>query len=86
MKKVPTVPNLAMKDIEIVLASKQKLYTLNQKELKLLVTKNHIAALVDKNLRKLFVISFKFIISFFLDKKYNVMLHLAVTFQGYQIY
>ena len=85
MKKVPTVPNLAMKDIEIVLASKQKLYTLNQKELKLLVTKNHIAALVDKNLRKLFVISFKFIISFFLDKKYNVMLHLAVTFQGYQI-
>ena len=86
MKKVPTVPNLAMKDIEIVLASKQKLYTLNQKELKLLVTKNHIAALVHKNLRKLFVISFKFIISFFLDKKYNVMLHLAVTFQGYQIY
>ena len=86
MKKVPTVPNLAMKDIEIVLASKQKLYTLNQKELKLLVTKNHIAALVDKNLRKLFVISFKFIISSFLDKKYNVMLHLAVTFQGYQIY
>ena len=75
-----------MKDIEIVLASKQKLYTLNQKELKLLVTKNHIADLVDKNLRKLFVISFKFIISFFLDKKYNVMLHLAVTFQGYQIY
>ena len=86
MKKVPTVPNLAMKDIEIVLASKQKLYTLNQKELKLLVTKNHIAALVNKNLRKLFVISFKFIISFFLDKEHNVVLHLAVTFQGYQIY
>ena len=49
MKKVPTVPNLALKALEIASASKEKLYIRNQKELKLLVIKNHIAALVDKS-------------------------------------
>ena len=40
MKKVPPVPNLALKALEIVSTSKQKLYICNQKGLKLLLTKN----------------------------------------------
>ena len=40
MKKVPIIPNLALKAIETGSASKQKLYFHNKKELKLLVTKN----------------------------------------------
>ena len=40
MKKVPTVPSLAMKVLEIVFASKQKLCIPNQKKGKILVTKN----------------------------------------------
>ena len=38
MEKVPTVPNLASKTLEIVSASKQKFYICNQK--KLTLTKN----------------------------------------------
>lgn len=34
MKKVPHKPNLALKVVETVSASKQKLYTCNQKESK----------------------------------------------------
>ena len=37
-EKVPTLPNLALKALEIVSASKQKFYIFNQKEMKL--TKN----------------------------------------------
>ena len=40
MKKLPTVPNLALKALEIISTSKQKLYVRNQNELKLLVIKN----------------------------------------------
>ena len=40
MKKVLPVLNLALKALEIVSASKQKLYICNQKGLKLLLTKN----------------------------------------------
>ena len=40
MKKVSTIPNLALKALEIVSASKGKLYIRNQKELKLLLPKN----------------------------------------------
>ena len=40
MEEVPTVPSLTPKALEIVSAAKQKLYILNQKELKHLVTKN----------------------------------------------
>ena len=40
MKEMPTVPSIALKTLEIVSASKQKLYIPNQKELKLLFTKN----------------------------------------------
>ena len=40
MKKEPTVPSLVLKALEIFSALKQKLYILNQKEWKLLVTKN----------------------------------------------
>ena len=35
MEKVPTVPNLALKALEIVSTSNQKFYIRNQKELKL---------------------------------------------------
>ena len=38
MKKVPTVPSLALKTLEIVSALKQ-LFSCNQEELNLLVTK-----------------------------------------------
>ena len=40
MKKVSTTHNLALKTLEIVSVSKQNLYILNQKELKLLGLKN----------------------------------------------
>ena len=40
MKKLPTVPNLALKALEIISTSKQKLHVRNQNELKLLVIKN----------------------------------------------
>ena len=40
MRKVPTVPSLALKVLEIVSAANQKLYVRNEKELKLLVAKN----------------------------------------------
>ena len=40
MTKVPTLPSLALKALEIISASKQKLYIRNQKELKLGATKN----------------------------------------------
>ena len=40
MKNVATVPNLGLKALKIISASKQKLYICNKKELKLLVTKN----------------------------------------------
>ena len=39
-EKVPTVSSLALKALELISVSKQKLYIYNQKELKLLVTKN----------------------------------------------
>ena len=35
MEKTPTVPNLALKALKIVFASKQNFYICNQKELKL---------------------------------------------------
>ena len=47
--------------------------------------KMEIAALLDKKLRKVIAMFFNFS-SVFLDKKYKVMLHLAATFQQYQIY
>ena len=40
MKEMPAVPSIALKTLEIVSTSKQKLYIPNQKELKLLFTKN----------------------------------------------
>ena len=72
---MPAIPSHALKTLEVVSTSKQKLYICNQKELKLLVTKNPDSSSFRKKLRKLF-----------LEKKYKVMLHLAVTFQQCQIY
>ena len=40
MKKVPTIPSLALKALDTVSAWKQKLYVCNQKELNPLVNKN----------------------------------------------
>ena len=40
MKKVPNVPSLALKALEIISALEQKLHIRNQKELKLLVIKD----------------------------------------------
>ena len=79
IKKMSTVPSLALEALEIISIR-------NQKELKLLACrlKIYIVVLLDKMLRKLTVIFFNFI--FFWKKKYRVTLHLGVTFQIYQIY
>ena len=77
-EKVPTVPNIALKALEIVSASKQKFYIFNQKEMKL--TKNPDCSPFRYNSLE------NSILSFFLEKKYKVMLHLIVPFQRYQIY
>ena len=77
-EKVPTLPNLALKALEIVSASKQKFYIFNQKEMKL--TKNPDCSPFRYNSLE------NSILSFFLEKKYKVMLHLIVPFQRYQIY
>ena len=73
---MPTVSNLEMKALEVVSTFKQKFYILNQKKLKL--TKNPIVTLLEKKLIKLFFIFYK-IISLFLEKKYEVALHLVVV-------
>ena len=54
MKKVPTIPSLALKALEIVYASKQKLYIRNQKEMKLLVTKNPHCSSFGEKVEKIF--------------------------------
>ena len=61
------VANLALKTLEVVSSSKEKLYICNEKELKLLLTKIQIVALLDIDLTKLIVVYFNFI-SFSLEK------------------
>ena len=46
-KKEPTVPNLALKALEIISALKLKLHAHSQKESNLLVTKNPVLAFPD---------------------------------------
>ena len=76
MKEVPTVPSLALKTLDIALKALENL--------SFSLVKFQIAVLLGKNCAKLIVIFSKFI-SFFLEKTYKMMLHLAVTFQRYQI-
>ena len=66
MEKMPTVPNVALKALEIVSASKQKLFIHNQKELKL--TKNPYCTILVKKLKKLSTIFYS-IVSFFFREK-----------------
>ena len=61
------VANLALKTLEVVSSSKEKLYICNEKELKLLLTKIQTVALLDIDLTKLIVVYFNFI-SFSLEK------------------
>ena len=66
MEKMPTVPNVALKALEIVSASKQKLFIHNQKELKL--TKNPYCTILVKKLKKLNTVFYS-IVSFFFREK-----------------
>ena len=66
MEKMPTVPYVALKALEIVSASKQKLFIHNQKELKL--TKNPYCTILVKKLKKLNTIFYS-IVSFFFREK-----------------
>ena len=85
MKKGPAVPKLALKTSEKGSASKQKLYTRNQKKLKLLVTKNPDCNPFRLKVQKTHCPFFQ--LHFFLFReKYKVMLYLAAAFQRYQIY
>ena len=74
MEKVPTVNSLSLKALEIVSATKQKLYIRNQKELKLLFTKI-IYSFYIKSWENSLGFKKKKI------KNYKTMLHFAVTFQ-----
>ena len=81
---MPNVLNLALKALEMVSVSKQKFYILNQKELKLLVTKNRDCNLFREKIKKtqeIYQISFLF----FLVEKYTMILRLAISFQHYKI-
>ena len=69
MKKVPHKPNLALKVVETVSASKQKLYTCNQKESKRL-NKNPDRNPFRQRVEKTHSHFFHFIY-FSLDKIYN---------------
>ena len=64
MKKVPNVPSLASKALEIIVSvSKQKLYIRIQKEMKLAFTKNPDCTLLDKKLGKIVIFSTLFLSS-----------------------
>ena len=73
-----TVPNLALKALEIVSASKKNFIFVIRKIWSLLKIK--IVVLLDKKLRELIAI---FYMSIFIDKKYKVMLHFVVRQENY---
>ena len=98
MTKVLTVPNLTSEVLQMVLASKQILFIYNQKDyicngsfdllqiqIVALLYKARMLTFLNKELKKFTVIFFNFI-SFSLEKKYMMVLHLAVAFQQYQIH
>ena len=84
MKKVSTTPNLALKALKIVLASKQGFICVIIIVI-VIIGKIQIVALLDKKLGKHVAIFYN-IIYLFLEKRCNVILHLVVASQEYQIY